>query len=65
MFCPEDQRDRDKAAEVYARAINAQPGANVNAVLANRIAQLYGFYADPEKGIEPDRKLAQLVVALP
>jgi hypothetical protein len=31
MFCPEKDRDREKAAKLYAEAIAAQPGARGNA----------------------------------
>lgn len=54
MYCPQDSRDRDKAAELYAKAIEFQPGARINAMLADRIAQLYAFYEDRDKKVKPD-----------
>jgi len=53
-YCPQDSRDRDKAAELYAKAIELQPGARINAMLADRIAQLYAFYEDRDKKVKPD-----------
>jgi hypothetical protein len=58
MYCQKDQVDRDKAALLYERAIAAQPGAKINAPLANRIAQLYAFYEDREKKVTPIRSKA-------
>jgi len=62
MFCPEEQRDRDKAVALYVQAIAAQPGAKLNGPIADRIAQLYAFYAGKEAGkeieVKPDRSLA-------
>ena len=54
MYSFPKQRDRDAAIELYEQAIEAQPGAKLNAMLANRIAQLYGFHLDPERGVIPD-----------
>ncbi|MGC1272603.1 MAG: hypothetical protein WBC44_02760 [Planctomycetaceae bacterium] len=54
MFTRQEQHDRDKAVGLYKQAIEAQPGAKVNAALANRIAQLYAFYENRKKGIRPD-----------
>lgn len=59
MFCLEDQRDRDKAVLLYQQAIDAQPGAKINAMLANRVAQLYAFYADRKKNVTPVRSNAR------
>lgn len=53
MFCPEKQRDREKAVALYEQAIDAQPGAKVNAAIANRVGQLYGYYGDGRRVI-PD-----------
>lgn len=58
MFCPKEQADRDKAVQLYQQAITAQPGAKLNAALADRIAQLYAFYEDKDKKIKPDRSQA-------
>jgi tetratricopeptide (TPR) repeat protein len=58
LYCPREQRDRDQAARLYERAIAAQPGARINARLADRIAQMYAFYEDKEKGVVPDRNKA-------
>lgn len=55
MFCPRGQADRDKAALLYEKAMAAQPGAKLNAPLADRVAQLYAFYADREKKVSPIR----------
>ena len=52
--CPRSQRDREQAVQFYRQAIEAQPGARLNAVLANRIAQLYATYEDREKGHHPE-----------
>ena len=46
--------DRDKAIELYEKAIALQPGARINAELAHRIAQLYSHYADPRLGIRAE-----------
>jgi tetratricopeptide (TPR) repeat protein len=48
------QRDRDKAIAFYRQAIEAQPGAELNAALADRIAQLYAFFEDREQGVRPE-----------
>jgi len=53
MFCPQEQRDRDKAALLYEQAIDAQPGAKYNAVLADRVAQMYATYEDKKKNVVP------------
>lgn len=58
MFCPREQADRDKAATLYQKAIAAQPGAKLNAPLADRVAQLYAFYEDKEKKVSPNRSTA-------
>lgn len=58
MFCSGELADRDKAVSLYAKAIAAQPGAKLNAPIANRIAQMYAFYADKEKKVVPDRSIA-------
>ena len=60
MFCPIKPEDRDKAISLYEQAIAAQPGAKINAPLANRIAQLYAFYQDKEKTVTPDSSKAGL-----
>ena len=39
---------------LYEKAMALQPGAKINAVVANRIAQLYGYYGDRRRGIRPD-----------
>lgn len=46
--------DRERAAHEYEQAILAQPGAKLNATLANRIAQMYAFNLDPAQGIKRD-----------
>ena len=51
--------NRDKAVELYAAAIGAQPGAEVNAFLADRVAQMYAFYEDRTAGFKPDPELAR------
>ena len=51
MFCLPEQVDRDNAILLYEKAIAAQPSAKINASLADRIAQLYAFYEDKEKGV--------------
>lgn len=53
MFVPLEKADRDRAAELYEKTMALQPGARVNAVLANRVAQLYAYYRDPKRGIAP------------
>jgi len=60
MFCPREQADRDQAALLYEKAIAAQPGAKLNAPLANRIAQMYAFYENKEKTVRPIRSKARL-----
>ena len=47
------EANRDMAVELYEKAIEAQPGAPMNAELANRIAQHYAFIKDDSKGITP------------
>ncbi len=58
MDAKHDDHDREQAVELYEAAIESQPGAKLNAVLANRIAQMYGFYADPAINAEPIPTLA-------
>jgi len=58
ISCPRERADRDKAALLYEKAIAAQPGARINAPLANRIAQLFAFYEDKEKKARPIRSKA-------
>lgn len=58
LYCPREQADRDKAAQLYIEAIAAQPGARINAKLADRVAQMYAFYEDKEKAVQPDRSKA-------
>ncbi len=41
------------AANLYEQAIGAQPGAKINAQLANRIAQMYAFFEDRPKNVRP------------
>lgn len=53
-FARSEKADRDQAAAFYERAIAIQPGAKINAVLADRVAQIYAFYEDRKKGIRPD-----------
>lgn len=53
MFCQAGQADREKAVGLYEQAIAAQPGAKINAPLADRVAQLYAFYEDKAKNIRP------------
>jgi hypothetical protein len=53
-----ENRDREKATALYELAIESQPNAKLNAVLANRIAQMYAFYEDPELNAKPDLKIA-------
>lgn len=55
-----DLAQRDKAAELYSEAIDLQPGAAINAALAERIAQMYTWNDDPAKGIHPDGKKAAI-----
>jgi tetratricopeptide (TPR) repeat protein len=54
LYCRPEMRDRDQAVSLYQQAIEAQPGANLNAAIADRIAQLYAFYANKEQGVSPD-----------
>jgi hypothetical protein len=53
LYCAEKDRDRDMAANLYEQAIGAQPGAKINAQLANRIAQMYAFFEDRPKNVRP------------
>lgn len=53
MYCAQDRRNRDKAIMFYEKAIAAQPGASINAAIANRIAQLYAFYEDKASNVHP------------
>lgn len=59
MFCPPDQRDRDRAVEFYRAAIAEAPDAAISAKIADRIAQLYAFYEDPDQGVLPDPDTAR------
>jgi tetratricopeptide (TPR) repeat protein len=54
------KRDRDEAAELYARAIALQPGAPINAHLAATIARAYAHYADKKRGIRTNPAKAAL-----
>ena len=58
MYCPREQADRDRAARLYEQAMAAQPGASINAPLADRLAQLYAFYEDKQKKVSPARSKA-------
>ena len=60
MTCPRGKADRDQAALLYEKAIAAQPGAKLNAPLANRIAQMYAFYANKERTVRPIHSKARL-----
>lgn len=53
-FANGEMWDRDRAVALYADAIKAQPGAKLNAQLANRIAQIYAFNGNPAKGVKPN-----------
>lgn len=53
-FAQEANRDREKARALYEKAMALQPGAKINAALANRIAQMYAWYANPAKGTRPE-----------
>jgi len=53
MTAQQANRDRDKAVFWYEKAISLQPGAKINALLANRIAQMYATYMNREKGVRP------------
>jgi len=55
-----DLSQRDLAAQLYAEAIELQPGAAINAFLADRVAQMYTFNADPARGIRTDAVKAAL-----
>jgi tetratricopeptide (TPR) repeat protein len=54
LYCPIAQSDRSSAIRCYEAAIKAQPGAPANAAIANRIAQLLAFSANPAIGLKPD-----------
>jgi len=58
FYAARGREDRDKAIALYEEAIALQPGARINAVLADRIAELYAFYECRERGIRPDRAKA-------
>ncbi len=47
--------DYRKAVEFYAQAIAAQPGAKINAFLANRLAQIHAYTEDRAAGWRTDR----------
>lgn len=53
-YVADGRRDRDKAIDLYAKSIDAQPGAVLNAVLANRIAQMYAFFEDRKSGVRAE-----------
>ena len=53
-WAKQENRDIRKAIALYEKAIAAQPGAKINAMIANRIGQLYGFTEDPTRGVKPD-----------
>ena len=44
--------DRDKAIEIYQQAMEAEPGADINAVLALRIAQHYSLFDTDQAELE-------------
>ena len=46
--------DRDQAVALYSKSIESQPGANSNAKIAERIAQLYSHYEDRDRGVTTD-----------
>ncbi len=54
LYGPRDKVDRSKAVDLYVKAIAAQPGADVNAALANRVGQMLAFNSDPAKGIRTE-----------
>jgi len=53
---PPNLRERDLALAVqyYSAAVDAQPGAKINAFLANRIAQIYAFTTEPSGNWKTD-----------
>lgn len=53
-FVGSAKADRDRAVAMYEKAMTLQPGAKINAVLTNRIGELYGYYGDRRRGIRPD-----------
>jgi len=57
---PPNLRERNLAMAVqyYSAAIDAQPGAKINAALANRIAQIYAFTTEPGGNWKNDRMKA-------
>lgn len=55
----QENRNRDRAIDLYREAIAAQPGAKVNAALSNRIAQMYAFLLAPAAGVKPNEELAK------
>lgn len=57
-YSPLGQQDRDAAIKKYEEAMAAQPGAKVNAVIADRIAQLLAFTANPQASVTPNPKEA-------
>jgi hypothetical protein len=59
LHCPEEQRDRDRAARLYEQAIEVQPGAKINAALANWIAQMYAFHGGTEAEVRRDHAVAR------
>jgi tetratricopeptide (TPR) repeat protein len=54
LYAARGKENRDKAIALYEEAIGLQPGASINAALADRIAELYAFYECRERGIRPD-----------
>ena len=60
MYCKRGKEDRGRAASLYERAILAQPGAAINAALAERVAQMYAFYEDRSKNVRPDQTKARV-----
>lgn len=54
LYCPIERRDRDRTIALYRDVIAAQPRARSNAAIADRIAQLYAFYADRAHRVTPD-----------
>ena len=49
-----NRQDVPKVMDLYAKAIEAQPGSPFNAPLAFDLVNFYGSYFDDEKGIAPD-----------
>ncbi len=59
-WCKQENRDIRRTIAFYEQVIAAQPGAKINAMIANRIGQLYGFTSNPKKGVKTDQvKAAQ------